>query len=230
MTKKTIILIVVAVIVIVALGSFFYLTRPAKAPSGDIQDSAEVLTDNSISSQAQIYRISQVNSSVEFNINEVRNNQFKTVIGETNQVAGDIKVNLTDPAKSEVGTIKINARTFKTDSDRRDGTIARFILKSEKDEFEFIEFKPKTLTDLPSKIEVGKSFNLKIIGDLTIAGVSREVIFDATSTLVSENELAGSAKTIIQYPDFEISIPKVPSVASVENQVILKIDFKALKI
>ena len=121
-----------------------------------------------------------------------------------------------------MGDIKINARTFKTDNNRRDSAIARFILKTENPENEIIIFKTTEISGMPKEIKMGEEFIFKIKGELKISGVAREIVFDAKTKLVSEKELTGSATATILYKDFGLSIPQVPSVASVEDQVILK--------
>jgi len=57
--------------------------------------------------------------------------------------------------------------------------------------------------------------------------VTREVTFDVTLTPVSETRLEGTATSTIRYADFGLSIPRVPSVASVADEVRLEIDFVA---
>lgn len=216
------------VIAVVAIALIAYLLRPLEEPSEDVQENTEQLSAES--AEAVVYRISQEGSQVEFNINEVLGGRDNTVVGISNEVAGDILVDMADPAASEVGQIRINARTFATDSGRRDSSIGRFILQSENDEFEFIEFQPTELMGLPENVVVGDTVEFQITGDLTIKGTTNAVTFDATVSLVSEDQITGHAETTVLYPDFGLSIPSVPSVSSVEDEVILKIDFVANRV
>lgn len=195
-------------------------TPEASEQIGESEDSPNVI----------VYRISQEDSRVEFNIDEVLGGRDNTVIGITNQVAGDILVNLDDPSTSEVGQIRINARTFATDDNRRNNAIGRFILQAERAEFEFIEFQPTRIDGLPESAAVGDTISFQITGDLTIKGTTNSVTFATTVTLESEDRLAGYAETTVMYPDFNLSIPSVPSVSSVDEDVILKIDFVANRV
>src|SRR5262245_47094025 len=120
---------IVALVAVISIGTFFYLTREIAAPSQDVQTSVEQL-ETSDGSEV-VYRISQDDSQAEYTINEVLNGADKTVVGTTAEVAGDILLNLSDLSQSEIGEISINARTFATDDDRRDNSVARFILQSE---------------------------------------------------------------------------------------------------
>jgi polyisoprenoid-binding protein YceI len=219
------------VIAFIAGGVYLYATRPLEEASQDIQENTERLDDTADASDSSaVYRISQDDSQVEFNIDEVLAGRDNTVVGTTNQIAGDIRVDMEDPAESEIGQIRINARTFQTDSSRRDGAIGRFILQSETDEFEFIEFVPTSIDGLPETITVGEPVELSVTGDLTIKGTTREVTFNGQARLESEDRLVGSFQTMVLYPDFALSIPSVPSVSEVADEVTLKIDFVALRV
>ena len=227
--RKTLLTIIVLTIIVI-LGAAIYLIRPPKSASENIQTNTEVLTpENTPNSNLALYRISQDASKVEFDINEVLGGEDFTVVGQTNQVAGDVLVNKNDIEKSEVGTIRINARTLKTDNPNRDGAISRVILKSEQDQFEFIEFKPTQIVKIPES-STEDQIAIKITGNLTIAGTTKEITFDGTVDLSSDEKITVSAQTTILYKDFDLTIPEVPFVASVENQVILKASLTAIRI
>jgi len=172
-----------------------------------------------------VFQIVQEESEVRFIIDEVLNNAPKTVIGSTNQVAGEISVDPADPSQSRVGIIQVNARTLATDDDFRDRAIKNAILAT--DQYELISFAPTALTGLPAAGVVGEPFSFQMVGMLTVRDVTREVTFDVTLTPVSETRLEGTATSIIRYADFGLSIPSVPSVASVADEVRLEIDFVA---
>ncbi|WP_029215253.1 YceI family protein [Kallotenue papyrolyticum] len=172
-----------------------------------------------------IMRIVPAESQVRFVIDEVLNNVPKTVVGTTNQVAGEIAVDPADPTRSRVGVIQVNARTLTTDNEFRNRAIKNRILET--DQYEFISFAPTQLLGLPQSAQIGQSYTFQIVGELTIRDVTREVTFDVTVTPVSATRLEGSAATTIRYADFGISIPRVPQVASVADEVRLEIDFVA---
>jgi polyisoprenoid-binding protein YceI len=158
-------------------------------------------------------------------IDEVLNNAPKTVVGTTKQVAGQIEVDPTDPSKSRVGTIQVNARDLTTDSEFRNRAIKNQILQT--DQYELITFEPTSLTGLPATGAVGQSYTFQVVGNLTIKGVSKPATFDVTVTPASDTRLIGSATTTIKYADWGITIPQVRQVASVSEDVRLEIDFVA---
>lgn len=214
-------------IAIISIGTFLYLTRDVAAPSEAVQDSAQQLQTADTSGSQVVYRISQADSTVEYNIYELLNGADKTVVGSTNQVAGDILLDLNDLAQTQIGAISINARTFATDDERRDNSVARFILQSEDDANEFITFQPTSITGLSSSAAVGDTLEFQVMGDLTIAGVTQSATFTVSATLESADQLTGHGEATVQRSAFNLSIPNVPFVANVGDEVTLKLDFVA---
>ncbi len=197
----------------------------ATSPSAEVTSAAETTAATESTSGAILARIVPEESEVRFLIDEVLNGAPKTVVGTTNQVAGEISVDPNDPSQTRVGVIQVNARTLVTDSDMRNRAIANRILQT--DAYEFITFTPTSIVGLPEQGAAGQTYNFQVTGDLTIRDVTREVTFDVTATPQSESRLEGSATTTIRYADFGISIPRVPQVASVADDVKIEIDFVA---
>lgn len=213
--------------VVLAGGVYLYITRDLQGPTADVQDTTEQLESSGESESEVVYRISQDDSQAQFVIDEVLNGADKTVVGTTSEVAGDILLDANNPASAEIGEIRINARTFATDDSRRNNAIARLILRAEDAANEFIVFQPTAVTGLPESIPAGEPVAFQVTGNLTIAGETREVTFDVTAALESEARLTGTAETTVAYADFGVSIPSVPFVASVEDTVVLRLDFAA---
>jgi len=151
--------------------------------------------------------------------------QPKDVVGTTDQVAGEIEVDLGDLNSAQVGVIQVNARTLVTDDNRRNQAIRNRILNT--DSFELITFTPKEITGLEGSASPGQIFEFQITGDLTIRDITKPVVFDVTVQVISENQLVGSASATIQRGDYELVIPNVPSVANVGEDVTLEILFVA---
>lgn len=200
-------------------------TETASA-SPTAESSAEPSAEAAAESQEIVAQIVPEESEVRFIIDEVLNNAPKTVVGTTNQVAGEIAVDPNDPTKSRIGTIQVNARTFVTDSEFRNRAIQNRILNT--GEYEFITFTPTRLEGLPAQGAPGQSYTFKAIGDLTIRDTTKEVTFDVTATPASNERLEGTATSTIRYADFGLVIPQVRQVASVDENVRLEIDFVAV--
>lgn len=176
-------------------------------------------------SDLQVYAISQDDSEVRFTIYEELFGQPNDVVGTSNQVAGEIAVNLDDLSGAQVGVIQVNARTLVTDENRRNQTIRNRILNT--DSYEFITFTPTEIIGLDGSAAIGETVQFQIAGDLTIRDVTNPVVFDVTAQANSANQFTGTATATILRSDYNLSIPSVPSVANVGEEVTLEIDFLA---
>lgn len=172
-----------------------------------------------------VFEIVQAESQARFLIDEVLRGAPVTVVGTTDQVAGQIAIDPANPTAAQVGTIQVNARTLVTDNDFRNRAIKNAILQT--DQFEFVTFKPTSITGLPSSVEANQAFTFQMAGDLTVRDVTKPVVFDVTVTPISTSELRGSAKTSLLYRDLGLNIPDSPSVDTVADEVRLELDFVA---
>ncbi len=220
-------ILIIVILVVVLGGGFLYITRKPMAPSQSAESalnevqSTNVDTTNAEELSRELnqdlstantntqkhYKIASASSKVEFKIDEILRDKPFTAIGTTNDIAGDIYVKADNSI--EMGTIKINARTFKTDSSNRDTAIARFILKSDEPKNEFITFVPKKIT--------GKLPKVNVSGDLTISGKTMPISFDIMASVINDN-LSGTTSADIKRSDFNLTIPSVKFVASVNDK------------
>ncbi len=232
--KKIIVLgltIAIAVMGVVAYAFF----KPPQEASGPIEAISVGVEENTSPARTPapesvaepvIFEIVQAESEARFIIDEVLNGAPNTVVGATDQVAGEIAIYVSDPASSKIGAILVNARTLATDNQMRDRAIKNRILFT--DANEFITFTPTQIVGLPDNVSVGASFSFQIVGDLTVRDVTHPVTFNASITPLSETRLEGLATATILYADFGLAIPQVPSVASVSDEVKLEIEFVAV--
>lgn len=173
----------------------------------------------------QTFVIVAEESEARFSIDEELFGQPKTVVGVTNAISGEIKVDAANPAASVIGPIQIEAGTFVTDNDRRNRAIRRFILQSNR--YQYITFSSTELSGMPESVAVGGEIEFEVTGNLTVREVTNPVLFIVTLRVISESELWGSAATILVLDDFELTIPEVPSVANVGEEFIVEFDFVA---
>ena len=176
----------------------------------------------------RMFHIMAEESEVRFLIDEILLGEPKTVVGTTNQVAGNLLVDFQDPANTQVGLIRVNVRTLQTDNEIRTRALRGQILEADEPQFEFAEFIPTALRKLPSNVSTNEPFTFEIAGMLRVHGVGRNVIFETTVTPVSETRIEGVARTTVNYRDFDMRIPSAAGVGSIANEVGLEIDFVAV--
>lgn len=174
---------------------------------------------------ARVFTIDSAASEVRFQLDEDLRGERKTVIGTTDQVAGQLSLNLADLSQTEVGIIQINARTLQTDNNFRNRAIQNEILDT--GQFEFITFTPTGVEGLPATAAVGDTVTFTLVGDLTIRDITLPATFTVEATAVSDTQITGSATAIVNRVDYDLQIPSVPNVANVEEEVELYIDFTA---
>ena len=198
---------------------------PAEATTAP-EATAETPTEApAASGTALVFTIDSTASQVRFQLDEELRGQPTTVVGTTDQVAGQLSVNLADLSQTQVGIIQINARTLTTDNNFRNRAINNEILDT--GDFEFITFTPTAIEGLPASATVGETISFTLVGDLTIRDITLPATFNVEATAVSETQITGTATAVINRTDYDLQIPSVPNVANVEEEVELYIDFTA---
>ena len=172
-----------------------------------------------------IFEIVPGESEARFLINEVLRGDPITVVGATDQVAGQLALDPADLSNTQVGVMQVNARTLTTNNDFRNRAIKNRILLT--DNYEFVTFSPTNIIGLPDKAAIGELITFQVSGDLTVTDVTQQVTFDITATPVSETRIEGTASAAFLYTDFNLAIPSAPAVDAVADDVRLEIDFVA---
>jgi polyisoprenoid-binding protein YceI len=174
-----------------------------------------------------VFTIEQSESLVSFSIDEILRGKPVTAVGVTNQVAGEVGIDFENSANIVLGTIQVNARNLSTDQEFRNRAIANEILNT--GEYEFITFVPVELVGLPLAIEFSVPYTIQVIGDLTIRDITETATWEMTITVISESEIRGVGSTTVLREDYNLIIPEVNSVAEVSQEVLLEINFMAMK-
>ncbi len=201
------------VCVVIMAGVFiYYASRPIAAPSVSVEELAATAEEATSSSASAPYRVLSTDSAAEFSIEEVLRGKPFTAHGTASVIEGDSSA------------IRVNARTFTTESENRDKMIARFILESEKAEYEFIEFRPAGLAALLDANVEAMPVPIEIKGDLVIRGVAKPATFRGTIERKGDNTHRIIGEATVSRIDFGLTIPSVPSVASVSDAVKLTAD------
>lgn len=228
----------VVAVVLIGAGVYAYVTAPTKEPSAVMTEREGSINGNAMIASNTVmtapiadgkYHIVPTQSTASFSLEEDLRGTHITVLGTTAEVSGAVKVDRTNLASLQLDPIRINARTFVTDSEQRNNAIRRMILKTENDANEFIEFTPKSVVNAPASANIGERFSFKAVGDLKVSGVTKEVAFEGTATFISEDQVMGMAQTNVHYPDFGVTVPNLPFLANVDQDTTLKIDFVAKK-
>lgn len=231
-TQKTIWTIII--LAILAVGVYMYATRPLKITQVDTVATStsettvvvSTSTTSTTSTTVKSYSIDSTQSLATYTLGELLNGKPKTVIGTTSAISGEVIVDISNSKNATMTAIKIDARTFKTDSEKRDNAVARFVLQSEKTEFAFITFTPTDISGSPETIVPGQEYSFKVKGDLSIAGITKSETFDVKARLSADGStISGTASSTIKRSDYKLTIPNIPFVANVDQDVKLAFSF-----
>lgn len=201
------------------------VAEPTTAPMATEAPTEAPVEPTAAPAAATVFTIDPAGSQVRFQLDEDLRGTRTTVVGTTDQVAGQISLNLADLSQTQVGIIQINARTLATDNNFRNRAIQNEILDT--GDFEFITFTPTAVEGLPASATVGETITFSIVGDLTIRDITQPATFTVEATAGSDTQITGTATAVVNRVEFDLQIPSVPNVANVEEEVELYIDFTA---
>lgn len=180
------------------------------------------MTDTQTRTTTSTWMIDASHSHVEF---AVKHMMFTTVKGSFQGVSGTITLDEANMANSSVN-VEIDASTINTRDEKRDGHLRSA------DFFDAEQF--PTITFVSTRVEP-KGDDLKITGDLTMHGVTREIVLDAEFTGRGMSpfgfEVIGyEAKTKLNREDFGLTWNAALETGGVlvGNEIKVSIDIEAI--
>jgi polyisoprenoid-binding protein YceI len=204
---------------VLAIGSVFYwlevrgitsLTRVGNQPNVITDTTISPLTD--IPANALRYKIDSGTVSY-IAIKKAFGSGESEVIGSTTDVRGQ---GWFDPSENTAYLdAVVDVSTLKTDDPKRDISVQ--VLLPDKVARIVVSL------DNTTQVNFTEFFETTVIGDLTIAGVTRPQEF-RISGLISEGDFNISGNTSILLTDFDIKVPEVPGVMTVDDS--LQINFE----
>lgn len=142
-------------------------------------------------------------------------------IGRTNAVTGQVALDPTGKILPDQSKLVVDLTTLRSDSKMRDAFIQRNTLETQK--YPTAEFVPTEAQGLPSPLPETGQLTFKLLGNLTIHGVTKPSTWDVTAT-VQGAEVTGQATTSIKFEDFGMTPPRAAVVLSVQDDVKLELD------
>lgn len=146
-------------------------------------------------------------------------------VGETQAVIGAILFDA-EGRPLPCSRFAVDMRTLQTDQSRRDNYLRNNTLETDK--YPAAIFIVTSVEGLDGPLPEGKETSFRLIGNLQVHGVTRQVAWDATATKKGD-EVTGKATTEFHMPDFNITPPKVGPVQSIRDDVQLEIQITARK-
>ena len=144
-------------------------------------------------------------------------------VGKTNQVTGAIVIGADGRIVRDGSSVTVDLAAIQSDNQRRDGFVRRNTLQT--DSFPKAVFVPTSAQGLPATLPATGEITFQLTGDLTIHGVTRPTTWQVKAARSASGAVTGTATTSFRFGDFNMTIPKVGMVLSVDDNIALEYDF-----
>ncbi len=190
----------------------------ATAPSGSAATKAP--------SGATTYAIAGDKSEAKITVNEklAQLPAPSDAVLTTNAIQGQLFLGA-DTKPVEGAKILVDLRTLKSDKTQRDNFIRMNTLQS--DQFPLAEYVITGVDGWTGPLKEGQMSSFKILGNMTIHGVTKPVIFD-TNAMMQGGTVIGTAKTSFKFQDFGMTAPNL-SIVKADDTIKLDLTINAPK-
>lgn len=147
-------------------------------------------------------------------------------VGETKTLAGSIAFDSNGKVIREASKFTVDASSFVSDQDRRDGYVRRRLLEA--DSYPSVTLVPTEITGVKLPLPTSGSAPITMKADLTVRGVTRPTIWSGTASFANGG-VTGKAATAFTFDDIQLDQPRVPVLLSVADTIKLEIDFNLVQ-
>ncbi|MBI3913957.1 MAG: YceI family protein, partial [Chloroflexi bacterium] len=144
-------------------------------------------------------------------------------VGVTTGVTGTITAKTDGTIIPGQSTFRADLSKLKSDRDQRDNYLRNETLETRR--YPFADFVATQVKGLPNPPPRSGDVGFQLIGNLTVKNVTKEVTWDVKGKIEGE-EFSGLATTSFKFGYFNIAIPRVFTVLSIEDNIKLEIDFR----
>ncbi|HJO81056.1 MAG: YceI family protein [SAR202 cluster bacterium] len=145
-------------------------------------------------------------------------------VGETSGIAGSIVFDADGVILSATSQLSIDLRTLKSDETRRDNYIRDRTIQTAR--FPTADFTPRSTEGLLWPLQIEGQTTFKLLGDMTMHGVTTAVAFDVTASF-SGDQITAKAGTTITFEQFGMSKPRLFLIVSVADEIKLELEIQA---
>lgn len=175
---------------------------------------------------ATTYLIASNKSEAKVTVNEKLANlpSPSDAVLTTNAIQGQLFLGAdTKPVEGE--KIMVDLRTLKSDKTQRDNYIRTNTLQA--DQFPLAEYVITGVDGWTGPLKEGQQSTFKLLGNMTIHGVTKPVTFDTTAMMQGDT-VTGTATTTFKFQDFGMTAPSV-SIAKATDTIKLDMNIVASK-
>jgi polyisoprenoid-binding protein YceI len=219
-------IVAVSAAVIAACTSGESGTAYARPASSSAQDTS---THSSAPSKAALRLVlASEGSSARYRVREqLMGHDFPNdAVGETKSLTGAIAFDANGKVIRDESKFTLDAGTFVSDQNRRDGYVRNRLLESE--DYPTISLVPTEIRGVKLPLPKSGTAQIQMLGDLTVHGVTRPTTWNGTVQFNNAG-VTGSASTVFTFEDIQMEQPRVPVLLSVADSIKLEIDFNLVR-
>jgi len=143
-------------------------------------------------------------------------------VGETKSLTGALSIDSSGKVIRDVSKFTVDAATFVSDRDRRDGFVRGRLLEA--DTYPAITLVPTSIRGVNLPLPKSGSAAIEMTANLTVRDVTRPTTWKGTVQFAN-GSVTGSASTAFTFDDLLLEQPRVPVLLSVADTIKLEIDF-----
>lgn len=147
-------------------------------------------------------------------------------VGETKNISGAIAIDSSGKVIREASKFVVDAGTFVSDNNRRDGYVRARLLETE--QHPEIVLVPTDVRGVSLPLPTSGNRPIEVTGDLTVRGVTRPTTWKGTAQF-QDGRLTGSAATAFTFNDVQMEQPRVRVLLSVADTIRLEMDFNLVR-
>jgi len=147
-------------------------------------------------------------------------------IGETKALTGAIEFDASGKVIAQSSKFTVDAATFVSDKDRRDGYVRRRLLDAT--QYPSVVLVPTGVSGIALPLPTSGTRPFEMTADLTVRGVTRPTTWKGSAQF-QNGQVTGSAATAFTFADIKMEQPRVPVLLSVADTIRLEIDFNLVR-
>ena len=154
-----------------------------------------------------------------------RRNLPGDAVGTTDGVVGFVVFDSSGAVDQGRFSITVDLASLRSDSRLRDRYIRNNTLETSR--FPDAEFQVREAPGLPWPFPASGEADFELIGDMSVHGVTRLLTWEVTAEFDGDR-IRGQARTSFTFATFDMNVPRVFLVLSVEDNIRLELDFEAV--
>lgn len=142
-------------------------------------------------------------------------------MGQTSDISGMIRFDASGQIQQD-SVFTVNVSSLTSDEARRDRYLKSRALAT--DQYPTVKFAINEVKGLPWPVPTSGTYNIDLIGDLTITDVTKPVIWRTVVEFASD-EIVGNASVTITFEEFDMRKPRFAFIISVADEIKLELKF-----